>query len=323
MLGAAKLDTYISNIFGRIGAPALAEVAAEAITRICPGDTTFNAQFVQQNTLGAYAAFSGGGGKVLESLAEGKLKALVLLGVDIFSEYPAAELEKALREDTFTLATQMFRGTTAARANVVIPAASLIEKEGTVFPEFEEKIVRTKDDIIEPPGGVVTDGHLLEALSETMGKPIKLKGCDIDIKRSGSGDWLSEEWVEYLNAMKEIDAAETVLIPLSDPVHVGDGSISRMLSWSRRTSPEPVLVIPLAMAEALNLSEGEEVTVKTDGGSGIFKTAASGRMSEGTIGIYIHYPEARMLFPWKLDKDKGELALMPVGAEISREEKKS
>lgn len=325
MLGAATVQTYVSNLFGRIGAPAVTEVAAEALTRICPGEASFTTQFVQQNTLGAHAAFAGtDSGKVLRDLADGKFKALVLLGVDIFSEYPAAEVEKALREDTFTLATQMFRGTTAARANVVIPCASLLEKEGTVFPEFTEKIKRTSENIIDPPGGVFTDGELLEALSEAMGKPLKLeKNVNLEIKRSGTGEWLTAEWKGYLSGMKELDGADTILIPLSDPVHVGDGSISRMLSWSRRTSPEPVIVIPNEMAEALNISEGEAVVVKTEGGSGIFGVKASGKMRNGTIGIYIHYPEARMLFPWKLDSDAGELTLMPVGAEISREEKKS
>ncbi len=324
MLEAARVDTYVSNLFGRIGAPAVTVVAAEALTAVCPGDTTFTPQFVQQNTLGVYSAFSGtDGGKVLESLAEGKLKGLVLLGVDIFSEYPAPGVEKALREDTFTLATQLFRNTTAARANVVIPAASLIEKTGTVFPEFDRKIERKEEDIINPPGGVFTDGEFLEALSREMGQPLRLEPDSAQIKRAGSGNWLAAEWSAYIDSLKELDGADNVLISLSDPVHVGDGSMSRTFSWSYRNSPEPKLVIPEALAEELKLSEGDRAMVKTEGGSGLFKVKTSERIKKGTVGIYAHYPEARALFPWKLDRETGELALMPVSVEVSGEEKKS
>jgi len=324
MLGAARVDTYVSNLFGRIGAPAVAVVAAETLTALCPGDTTFTPQFVRQNTLGVYSAFSAAdGGKVLERLAEGKLKALVLLGVDIFSEYPAPVVEKALRDDTFTLATQLFRNTTAARANVVIPAASLIEKTGTVFPEFGRKIERKEGDIIDPPGGVFTDGEFLEALSKEMGRPLSLEPNSVEIKRSGSGSWLTAEWADYIDSMKELDGEDNVLVSLSDPVHVGDGSLSRTFSWSYRSSPEARLVISEAAAEKLKLSEGDRAMVKTEGGSGLFKVRVSDRIKDGTVGIYVHYPEARALFPWKLDRNRGELALMPVSVEVSREEKKS
>ena len=37
MLGAAKVVTFVSNIFGRIGAPGLTTLFAEAVSRSCPG----------------------------------------------------------------------------------------------------------------------------------------------------------------------------------------------------------------------------------------------------------------------------------------------
>lgn len=324
-LGAAKITTYISNIFGRIGAVALAEVAAEALTRICPGESSFTAQFVRQNSLGVYAALQGiDRQKMLSNLVEGRIKGLIILGLDLMSEYPAPAVEKSIREDTFTLATQIFRGTTAERANVVIPAASLSEKKGTVYPEFDKKIARGEDNIIDPPGGVFTDAEFMEALSEEMGSELKLEeGSDLNIQRSGKMEWISEEWSDYTKEMKTLDGADTVLIPLSDPVHVGNGSLSRHFSWSRRNSPEPLLVMPAGLAGELNIREGEKAVAETEGGSSSFKVRISDRIGEGTVGVYIHYPSARKLFPWKLKSNKGELEMMPVGVTISAEEKKS
>jgi len=325
MLGAAKVTTYISNLFGRIGAPAMAEVAAEAFTRLCPGDAEFTTQFVQQNSLGVHAALDvTDRKKVLSSLVEGNLKGLVILGLDLMSEYPAPAVEKAIREDTFTLATQMFRGTTAERANVVIPAASLSEKEGTVRPEFGKEIVRDASSILTPPGGVFTDGEFLEALSSEMGREVKLEEKpSARMERSGNMEWISGEWSDYAAEMKKLDGADIVMIPLSDPVHVGNGAMSRHFSWSRRTSPEPVLVIPPGLSGELGISDGDTARAETEGGRSSFRVKVSGRIGEGTVGVYVHFPEARKLFPWKLNGEMGELNLMPVGVNITAEEKKS
>ena len=58
MLGAARLETYVSNIFGRFASPGLVSMLAEAVTRVCPGETSYQAQFVQQNTWGIHSVLS-------------------------------------------------------------------------------------------------------------------------------------------------------------------------------------------------------------------------------------------------------------------------
>jgi predicted molibdopterin-dependent oxidoreductase YjgC len=99
MLGAAKVTTYFSNIFGRIAASALALSFAEALTNICPGERSFVPQFVQQNTWGIYSVLAAAGrSDCLKKLAGSELKAIIALGLDLFSVYPAAPIEKAMRD---------------------------------------------------------------------------------------------------------------------------------------------------------------------------------------------------------------------------------
>ena len=81
--------------------------------------------------------------------------------------YPAAPIEKAMREKSFTATTQFFWNQTADRANIVIPAASLMEKKGTVSPAFGEELVR--GEVMPPIAGAVTAEKFLSMLAKEMG----------------------------------------------------------------------------------------------------------------------------------------------------------
>lgn len=317
MLGASRVRTYISNIFGRIGEPALTSLLAEAVTRICPGDREFTPQFVQQNTWGIYSTIAASGnGTVLQRLEGDDLKALIILGLDIFSVYPADTVEDALREKKFTVSTQLFWSQTAARVNVVIPAAGLIEKKGTVNPAFGETLVRERT--IPPPGGTVTDEEFLVKLSMEMGfelSPASAGGGPPS--RGTSCGPFDDDWEAYREMMGALDAADTVLIPWSEPVHVADGSLSRNFHWSNVTVPVPVLVVSRELAEERNLVNGDRVTVSSEGGEASLAVKVSGKVKGNVVGATIHFPAVRKLFPWKLDPRHGEIVLNPVPVTVS------
>ncbi len=322
MLGAAKVVTFVSNIFGRIGAPGLTALFAEAVTRSCPGEVEFTPQFVYQNSWGIYSVLAEANNEtVLAKLGSEDFKALVLLGLDLFSAYPAAPVEKALREKKFTVTTQFFWNQTAARANVVIPAAGLIEKKGTVSPAFGEDLVR--DDVLPPPGGTVTDAEFLVALAKKMG--VDLSGTG-DVKRSttrgNSCKDLAKDWAAYASSMGPLDSAEIVLIPRSEPAHVADGAISRYLKWSQITVPEPELRISKELAQELKLKDGDTVTVTSDGGEATLTVKTTKRLKGKVAAATIHFPSVRKLFPWKLDDRYGEISLAPIPVAISGPSKK-
>ncbi len=323
MAGAAKVETYVSNIFGRFRSPALTAIMAEAVTRICPGESVFTPQFVQQNTWGIYSVLAGAGNNgTFEKFGGAKLEALVLLGLDLFSVFPASPVDKAMREKKFTVATQLFRSQTSSKANVVIPAAGLIEKKGTVSPSPGEDI--TREETIDPPGGVFTDEEFLLALAAEMGADLKGGGkVERKTARNGTGEGLAAEWTSYSNAMRELDSAETILIPWSEAVHAADGSITRNFHWSSATCPKPVLMISNSLAEELNIEDGGSVKVASDGGETVLTARKTGKLEGNIVGATIHFPEVRKLFPWKLDERNGEVVLGPVPVTIGAHSEKS
>ena len=322
MLGAAKVTTYLSNIFGRIGAPALTYSFAEALTQVCPGDRAFVPQFVQQNTWGIYSVLAAAGpNDCLKKLADSELKALVILGLDLFSVYPAAPIEKAMRERRFTVTTQFFWNQTAERANIVIPAASLMEKKGTVAPAFGEDLVR--EDFMPPLAGAVTAEKFLSMLASEMGAELGAAGKPPRrTERKSSSDGMAEEWAEYAGAMKELDSADAVLIPWSEAVHVADGSLSRNFYWSQVTCPEAVLMVSEDIARRLRLKSGDRVDVSTAGAEIVLPVEITKKLAGKVTAATIHFPAVRKLFPWKLDGRSGEIVLGPVPVRLSRQSEK-
>jgi anaerobic selenocysteine-containing dehydrogenase len=318
MLGAAKVTTYISNIFARIAASGLAFSLAEALTSLCPGERAFVPQFIQQNTWGIYSVLAAGGDSdCLKKLASNELKALIALGLDLFSVYPASSVERAMRERRFTVTTQFFWNQTADRANVVIPAASLMEKKGTVSPTFGENLVR--DEVVPPLAGAVTAGNFLLMLAKEMGvdlapatKPSRRT------ERSASADGMGEEWSGYCASMKELEAAEAVLIPWSEAVHAADGSLTRNFYWSDITCPDAVLMISEEMAAKYKFKSGDRADVSTAGAEIVLPVRVTKKLEGAVAAATIHFPAVRKLFPLKLD-DGGGIVLGPVPVRLGRQ----
>ncbi len=321
MVKAVKGRVLVSNIFGRMGSPALVTVFAEACARSCPGEWSFEPQMVIQNSLGIFRALEmDSGAHRLEEIFGEKVKGVLILGVDIFSTYPAGIVENALREKSFMATTQQFWNQTAERANVVIPSANLIEKQGTVSISFDEDL--TRDTVIGPPAGAISDGEFLRLLAKELGSELNGSPASGKVSRSGSCKGIDKEWEKYLAEVEHLVTAESVLIPYSEAVHVGDGALSRNFSWSYITCPEPELRLSKELAESLKVKAGDIVKVSSPAGEVELKATVTGKLKGKTASATIHFPEVRKLFPWKVDNELRELVLTPVSVKIEKKGKK-
>ncbi len=106
---------------------------------------------------------------LISSLFKGEMKALFVVGEDLFSLVSVGEigmLTEALSKLSF-LAVEDFKLTeTAKLAHVILPGASPYEKDGT-FTNDEERVQRIKK-AISPPGNAKPDWEILSLLGKRL-----------------------------------------------------------------------------------------------------------------------------------------------------------
>ncbi|MCK4697670.1 MAG: formate dehydrogenase subunit alpha, partial [Dehalococcoidia bacterium] len=102
---------------------------------------------------------------------DGKIKGMYIMGENPLLSFPNPALVKeSLESLDFLVVHDMFLTETAKMANVVLPAASFAEKEGT-FTNFEGRVQRVRK-VIEPIGDSLPDGEIILRLSNVMGCPM-------------------------------------------------------------------------------------------------------------------------------------------------------
>ncbi len=130
--------------------------------------------YVPVTAPGAFAEYPGlpaTPGKTLpemfEAAGHGELGALLVVGAN-----PVARLgvDRAALKNTFVIVQDLFLTETAALADVVLPAASLYEKTGTVTNTYGDvQLVRKAAD----RAGVKPDFEILVRLAGAMGVDVK------------------------------------------------------------------------------------------------------------------------------------------------------
>jgi len=121
----------------------------------------------QGNGLGAQA--------MLTAAAAGQLDALYVVAEDPLSSYPDRDrVAKALENVPFLVVQDLFLSPTAQQADVVLPATSFAEKDGT-FTNAERRIQRVRRGI-QSPGEARADGAILAALAGKLGSSLSFTG---------------------------------------------------------------------------------------------------------------------------------------------------
>ncbi len=116
--------------------------------------------------------------EIFDAIYEGKIKALYLVGENpVISEANATHVKKALKKLKFFVAQDIFLSDTARLADVVLPAASFAEKDGT-FTNTERRVQRIRK-AIKPVGNAKADWWITCQIAK------KLKGKGFDFKNPG------------------------------------------------------------------------------------------------------------------------------------------
>ena len=111
--------------------------------------------------------------EMFDAALRGELKALWILGEDIAQTDPdTAKVEAVLEACELVVSQEIFLSRTAQRADVVLPAAAWLEKDGT-FVNFDRRFQRVRP-ALAPPGEARTDFDILHAVAVALGADL---GC--------------------------------------------------------------------------------------------------------------------------------------------------
>jgi formate dehydrogenase alpha subunit len=113
--------------------------------------------------------------EIFEAVREGKIKALYIMGENpVITEADVTSTEEAISRLDLFVVQDLFLTETAKLADVVLPAASFAEKDGT-FTNTERRVQRIRK-AIEPLGNSRSDWMIICDIARQMGAP----GFDVD-----------------------------------------------------------------------------------------------------------------------------------------------
>ena len=114
---------------------------------------------------------------ILRAAADGRIKALVLLGADPVSDFPDADLaRRALEQVGFVTAVDAYPTASSRRADVVLPVAIFGEKRGS-STNLEGRVLRLARKVT-PPGTAMEDWRVAAELAVRLGSDFDLEAVD-------------------------------------------------------------------------------------------------------------------------------------------------
>jgi formate dehydrogenase alpha subunit len=109
--------------------------------------------------------------EIMEQVKKGKIKGMYIVGENPVLGFPNPRLiREILASLDFLVVQDMFLAETAKLANVVLPAASFAEKDGT-FTNFEGRVQKVQK-AIAPLGESLPDWEIILRLADKMGSPM-------------------------------------------------------------------------------------------------------------------------------------------------------
>ena len=203
--------------------------------------------------------------QMLEAAADGRVKALVVGGVDLRDFDDPAAARKALDQVDFLVSLEVRRSEVTDRADVILPVAPPLEKNGT-FINWEGRL--------RPFGQAIasrsqTDRLVFDALASEFGVDLGLHdlvGLYDQVNPLMQWNGQREEFVPATaSELVEVGQGEALLAthkPMLDAGRLQDGAT--MLAGSAR---RPVVFASRATVAGLGIDEGEELTLSTQRGS--------------------------------------------------------
>ena len=267
--------------------------------------------------------------EMIYNARDGKIKGMYIMGENPLLSFPSpALIKESLESLDFLVVHDMFLTETAKIANVVLPAASFAEKEGT-FTNFEGRVQRVRK-VIEPLGDSLPVWEIILRLSNVMGCPMpysslqqimdeiqelvplyqvmdyrdsEMKGTSrADLDRdplrnrrmykgqfpSGFGRFSPVQYEPPSKTLK--DGYNLTMLAGSILYHSGTGSRSSRSPRLSEFSPEAFVELGESDAKQVGISQGDQVRVISPVGEVTAVAKLTDTLPEGVVFMPICFP---------------------------------
>ena len=265
------------------------------------------------------------------NLAGGKIKALFIMGENpMLSDPDLDHVEEQLKKLEFLAVSELFMSETAEMADVVLPACSYAEKDGT-FTATDRRVQLVRKTM-EPLGESRPDWGIIQELSRRLGYPMsyrspseimdevarvapiyggmshaRLQGEDLRWPCRSKDDPGTKilhvtqfsrgrgrfHAVEHKPPAEEPDENYPLILTTGRLLfHWHTGTMTRRSGTLTDQVNEAFLEISPTDAEALGVADSETVRVSSRRGRIELKAAVTPRIKPGTVFIPFHYVEA-------------------------------
>ena len=269
--------------------------------------------------------------EAMNAAAEGKVKGMIIMGENpMVSDPNLTHVEEALRNLDFLVVSDIFLSETAQLADVVLPAASFAEKEGT-FTNTERRVLLLRK-VLEAPGDALPDWEILCRISEQFGHLMHYRNeasimdeiaattpiyggvhhdrlapdglqwpCPND-EHPGTRFLHKEKFSRGLGRFHPVDFIPPAELPDKEYpfilstgrilYHYHTGTMSRRVDALNAYVNEGYAEIHPEDAKRLGLKDGGQVRVRTRRGEITTRVRATARVAPGSIFVPFHFVEA-------------------------------
>ena len=263
---------------------------------------------------------------------DGAVRCMIVIGEDPVVTDPVQHaVERAFDALDCLVVVELFPTETARLADVVLPAASFAEKDGT-FTSTERRVQRVRQ-AIPPPGEARPDWAILEALARRLGRPMGFESAEAvfaemarltpsyagmtyaRLERSGGLQWpcpaADHPGTPVLHRERctrgrgrllpvrhtppaELPDADYPLQLTTSRLHFqyGSGSMTRRAPLLERENPRGILWIHPTDAAARRIATGTPVRIRSRRGEVTTRAIVSDAVRPGMVAMPYHFREA-------------------------------
>jgi NADH-quinone oxidoreductase subunit G len=246
-----------------------------------------------------------GTAQMLQAAAEGRIKALYLMGADPLANFPDAALaRKALETVPFLVVQDILRSDLSEQADIVLPAVTYAEREGT-YTNSEGRIQYFRK-AVEPRGSARPDWEICAGAMAALGVEPGVRTLKDVVAQiveavpeyeNAAPDRIPPEGTLQMDRRVEIPPVPTAapapaegsaglpLVLLTGDVLFDHGALTQDVQAFQELQPHAWVDVSFHDAEAAGIADGDTVSVATEFAVVDLPARVGDRVQPGTIFI--------------------------------------